>query len=52
MLALALLAALAFAPGALAHALVEEISPADRARLDSGPGRVEVRFTEPCSSPT
>ena len=47
MLALALLAALAFAPGALAHALVEEISPADRARLDSGPGRVEVRFTEP-----
>ena len=47
MLALALLAALAFAPGAMAHALVEQISPADRARLDSGPGRVEVRFTEP-----
>jgi len=31
----------------MAHALVEEITPADRARLDSGPGRVEVRFTEP-----
>lgn len=46
-LALALLGALAFAPGAMAHALVEEITPADRARLDSGPGRVEVRFTEP-----
>ncbi len=43
----AVVAALAFAPGAMAHALVEQISPADRARLDAGPARVEVRFSEP-----
>ena len=46
-LALALVAALALAPAAMAHALVEEISPADRARLDSGPADVEIRFSEP-----
>ena len=46
-LALAVLAALAFAPGAMAHALVDQMSPYDRERLDSGPARVTITFTEP-----
>jgi copper transport protein len=47
LLAIALGAALAFAPQASAHAVVEEIRPADSGRVDAGPPEVVVRFSEP-----
>lgn len=37
---------LAWTPSALAHAVVEQISPADRARLDSAPAEVRITFSE------
>ncbi len=43
----ALVATGATAPRATAHAVVENITPADRARLDAGPAQVVVRFSEP-----
>ena len=46
-LAALLLAALVLAPRAEAHAVVNEITPADRQRLDAGPETVTIRFSEP-----
>lgn len=47
LLAIALGWAMAPAPQAMGHAVVKEITPADSGRVNSGPGEVVVRFSEP-----
>jgi copper transport protein len=46
-LAAAIVAALTAAPGALAHAVLEESDPANETVVESSPPRVSMRFNEP-----
>lgn len=46
-MAVAMACALAFAPRASAHAVLQEITPADSGRVTTGPDRVVARFSEP-----